>query len=70
MATKKKSGKEKPPPVDKLILPAIGVGLALLAYQFFSGIKNEVCMTFICVSIRNSILTRMFLVGVSSEPGR
>ena len=35
-------GKERPPPVDKLILPAIGIGLALLAYQFFKGIKAEV----------------------------
>ncbi len=42
MAAKKKNGTEKPPPVDRLILPAIGIGLALLAYQFFSGIKNEV----------------------------
>lgn len=46
MAAKKKGtkGKERPPPVDKLILPAIGVGLALLAYQFFVGIKAEVCL--------------------------
>jgi hypothetical protein len=43
MAPKRTTGKEKPPPVDRLILPAIGIGLALLAYQFFSGIKNEVC---------------------------
>ena len=28
--------------MDKLILPAIGIGLALLAYQFFQGIKAEV----------------------------
>ena len=43
--SKKRSskGKERPPPVDKLIKPAIGIGLALLAYQFFNGIKSEVC---------------------------
>lgn len=44
MAVKKKKGSktEKPPAVDKLILPAIGIGLALLAYQFFQGVKSEV----------------------------
>jgi len=28
--------------VDRLIVPAIGIGLALLAYQFLAGIKSEV----------------------------
>lgn len=44
MAAKQKGGKgkERPPAVDKLIVPAIVVGLALLAYQFFQGIKAEV----------------------------
>ena len=44
MAKTKKQGKgkERPPPVDKLIKPAIGIGLALLAYQFFKGIKAEI----------------------------
>lgn len=31
-----------PPPVDKLLKPAIGVGIALLAYQFLKGIGGEV----------------------------
>ena len=47
MAVKKKvgkgaKGKERPPPVDKLIIPAIGIGLAILAFQFLKGIKTEV----------------------------
>lgn len=36
-------GKERPPPIDKLLKPAIGIGLALLAYQFIKGINQEVC---------------------------
>ena len=35
-------GKERPPPIDKLLKPAIGIGLALLGYQFFSGIAKEI----------------------------
>ena len=31
-----------PPPVDKLIKPAIGVALAIVAYQFLQGISSEV----------------------------
>lgn len=42
MAKKKSKGSERPPPIDKLIKPAIGIGLALLAYQFFKGINSEV----------------------------
>jgi len=34
--------KGQPPPIDKLIKPAIGIGLALLAYQFFKGLGKEV----------------------------
>jgi hypothetical protein len=45
MAPKKKSskGKERPPPVDKLLKPAVVVALAIVAYQFFKGINSEVC---------------------------
>jgi hypothetical protein len=32
----------KAPPIDKLIKPAIGIGLALLAYQFFKGLDSEI----------------------------
>jgi ATP:corrinoid adenosyltransferase len=35
-------GKERPPAIDKLLLPAIGIGLALLLFQFFKGINSEV----------------------------
>ena len=42
MAKKGSKGKERPPPVDRLIKPALGIGLALLGYQFFKGIQSEV----------------------------
>jgi hypothetical protein len=34
--------KGQPPPVDKLLIPAIIAALAMLAYQFFKGIATEV----------------------------
>jgi len=37
---KQKTG--EPPPVDKLIRPAIGIGLALLAWQFMKGLGSEI----------------------------
>jgi len=45
--TQKKQPKEKkgkPPPVDKLLKPAVGVALALLAYNFLKGLGAEVRM--------------------------
>jgi hypothetical protein len=44
MAPKKKSskGKERPPPVDKLLKPAVAVAIAIVAFQFFKGINSEV----------------------------
>jgi hypothetical protein len=41
----KKEKKGKPPPIDKLIIPAIVVGAALLAYQFLQGITADVSKT-------------------------
>jgi len=40
--TIKKTKKGKPPPIDKLAVPAIVVGAALLAYQFIQGITADV----------------------------
>jgi len=37
-----KPKKGQPPPVDKLIKPAIGIGLAMLVYQFIKGLNSEV----------------------------
>lgn len=37
-----KEKKGRPPPVDKLLKPAIGIALALLAYQFLKGLGSEV----------------------------
>lgn len=39
-APKKRIG--EPPPVDKLVKPAICIGLAMLVYQFIKGINTEV----------------------------
>lgn len=56
MSTKGKPTKSKqgqPPPIDKLIKPAIAVGLALLAYQFFKGLNTEVsCLGHLDVTLR------------------
>jgi multisubunit Na+/H+ antiporter MnhC subunit len=41
-ASSKKRRTLEPPPVDRLILPAIVIGLAMLAYQFIKGITSEV----------------------------
>jgi hypothetical protein len=43
MAPIPKRKTERAPPIDKLLKPAIGVGLALLVYQFFKGLDAEVC---------------------------
>jgi hypothetical protein len=39
---KRRTATLEPPPVDKLIMPAIVIGLAMLAYQFIKGISSEV----------------------------
>mmetsp|Transcript_17373 Transcript_17373/g.25204 ORF Transcript_17373/g.25204 Transcript_17373/m.25204 type:complete len:452 (+) Transcript_17373:93-1448(+) len=33
---------ERAPPIDKLLKPAIGIGLAILGYYFFQGIQSEI----------------------------
>jgi len=38
MTTKKKRKAEKAPPMDKLLIPAIGVALAMMGYKFYQGI--------------------------------
>ena len=40
--TKTKSKTEKPPAIDKLLKPAIGVVLAFVAYYFMKGLDTEV----------------------------
>jgi hypothetical protein len=44
----KKKLKGKPPPVDKLLKPAIVCAIAVVAYQFFAGIKAEVSGVVLC----------------------
>jgi hypothetical protein len=34
----KKINKGKPPPIDKLIVPAIGLAIGIVAFQFIKGI--------------------------------
>lgn len=38
----KKNKTEKPPPIDKLLKPAIGVVIAFVAYYFMKGISTEI----------------------------
>jgi hypothetical protein len=46
MAGKKnKSKTEKPPPIDKLLMPAVVVVLAFVAYYFMKGINADVSST-------------------------
>ena len=40
----KKVKKGTPPPIDKLLKPAIGVALALVAYQFIRGLGSGVSL--------------------------
>mmetsp|Transcript_1727 Transcript_1727/g.2484 ORF Transcript_1727/g.2484 Transcript_1727/m.2484 type:complete len:433 (-) Transcript_1727:872-2170(-) len=42
MAPIPKRKTERAPPIDKLMKPAIGIGLALLAYQFMKGLTSEI----------------------------
>jgi len=39
---KNRSKTEKPPAIDKLLKPAIGVVLAFVAYYFMKGINTDV----------------------------
>jgi hypothetical protein len=64
MAQKPKPPKTKkgtPPPIDKLVKPAIGVALALLGYYFFQGINSEVCILY---ALKNgALIIRALLDG-------
>jgi hypothetical protein len=66
MAQKPKPPKKKngtPPPIDKLIVPAIGVALALLAYYFFQGINSEVCISsYYWIDLYSRFNRRLFLI--------
>lgn len=42
MAKVPKKQTAKPPPVDKLLKPAAGIALAMLAYYFMKGVTNEI----------------------------
>ncbi|KAL7475284.1 hypothetical protein ACHAW6_001204 [Cyclotella cf. meneghiniana] len=42
MAKVPKKQTAKPPPVDKLLKPAAGIALAILAYYFMKGVTNEI----------------------------
>ena len=43
----KVSATTKPPAIDKLLIPAIVVAVAVVAYQFFKGITAEVRIFYI-----------------------
>ena len=42
MAKVPKKQTAKPPPADKLLKPAAGIALAILAYYFMKGVTNEI----------------------------
>lgn len=42
MAKPKKEKKGTPPPIDKLLIPAIGIAAAMMAYQFYRGMSTGV----------------------------
>jgi len=39
---KSKSKTEKPPPIDKLLIPAVGIVLAFVGFYFMKGISTDV----------------------------
>ena len=45
---------EKPPAIDKLLKPAIGVVLAFVAYYFMKGLETEVCHVIYIIIIYNN----------------
>jgi hypothetical protein len=78
----KKVKKGTPPPIDKLLLPAIGVTLALVAYQFlkrlganvrYRGRVEQSLATLTLTNVMWSILRRTVastLLDTASQPGR
>jgi hypothetical protein len=55
----KKLKKGTPPPIDKLLKPAIGVALALIIYQFVRGLgagvrRNRPWLAYRCVGASSS----------------
>lgn len=73
--------KGSPPPIDKLLVPAIVVGVAMLAYQFFKGLSAEVsnavegCQPLVmrtrssdfASAVANRYLGSMFLTNLNCE---
>eukprot|EP00977_Amphora_coffeiformis_P001335 scaffold278_cov195-Amphora_coffeaeformis.AAC.20 len=59
----KKVKKGTPPPVDKLLKPAIGVALALVAYQFMRGLGSGIAR----ISLINEVELREVLYGDSTS---
>jgi hypothetical protein len=48
---KDKKAKGKPPPVDKLIIPAIGLAIGIVAFQFIKGIIGADVSLFHVISL-------------------
>ncbi|GAX12684.1 hypothetical protein FisN_15Hh160 [Fistulifera solaris] len=61
----KKPKNGTPPPIDKLIIPAIGIGLALLAYQFIKGMTADL----VRVNVHDELELRDVLFG-EGDSGR
>jgi hypothetical protein len=66
--TGKVSSTSKPPPIEKLAIPAIVLAIALLAYQFLKGINAEVSfkfLFFIVFDFVHTFLTFLSLFSIS-----
>ncbi|CAB9511558.1 expressed unknown protein [Seminavis robusta] len=51
--------RQKPPPLDQYIKPAVALGVALLAYQFFKGLNSEILR----VDVTDEMQLREVLLG-------
>lgn len=59
-ASTKKPTRDKPPPLDQWMKPAIGIALALLGYQFFQGMVQQEILR---VNLEDELELRQVLFG-------
>jgi len=61
---RKKVKTEKPPAIDKLMWPAVGVALAFLGYYFIKGVANEIPR----LDVKDELVLRQVFFGEGSSP--
>jgi hypothetical protein len=63
---KTNNSRDKPPPLDQWIIPAIGIAVAMLGYQFFRGmVQQEITR----VNIEDELELRHVLFGETIDGG-